>query len=334
MRSELLFLLALSSLAAPASAEDAERVLRRSLERPRSSYEGEIKVVTRGEARTVLVRHAPPGRWRREVVDASGKTLLVVVSDGKVEWVYDVRRASARKGEPMDADYKLMDPDEEYALLTRNYELRLAGKESVAGRSAVVLEALSRRSGKLARRLWVGRDGLVLRRGAYAEDGSETSSMEFLRIEPLPKGQADFSFTPPPGVKTAESRWQPDFMDVDEAAAASGLKPRLPAWLPQGFVFESVNVMPYKGGSLLHIRFSDGVDALSLFQCPPGARLRLGWGSMGAPQAMRVAGEKGRLAVSAEGKVLEWHKGTERFVLIGPLSTESMKRVAESVPEK
>jgi len=324
--------LLLAALAVPVLAQDSEDLLKLSLSRPAAAYSGEMRVSARGQIRTIRVSHAPPDRWRREALDSEGKPLLIIVSDGRTQWTYDVRRSLVRKGEPADPDYKLMDPDEELALLMRNYELKLSGKEPVAGRSASVLEVSSRITGKPARRLWIGKDGLILRRIAYGEDGAETSSMEFVRIGPLPKGQADFSFVAPPGVRVVESRWKPDFMDLEEAADASGLEPRLPAWLPQGFVFESVNVMPFKSGSILHLRFTDGADALSLFQCPPKARLRLGWRSMGPPKTVRVAGEKARLALSAEGKVLDWRRGGQRFVLIGPLSAEAMRKVAESVP--
>lgn len=322
----------LLALAVPALAQDAERLLKLSLSRPEAPYAGELRVSARGQVRTVRVRYAPPDRWRREALGPDGKLLLLVVTDGRTEWVHDVRRALVRKGEPADPDFKLMDPDEELALLERNYELKTAGKETVAGRSASALEVASRYTGKLVRKLWIGKDGLVLRRVSYGEDGAEASSMEFVRIGPLPKEQADFSFTPPPGARVVEARWKPDFMDLEEAEEASGLKPRLPAWLPQGFVFESVNVMPFKDGALLHLRFTDGADALSLFQCPPKARLRLGWKSMGPPKTVRVSGEKARLALSAEGKVLDWRRKGERFVLIGPLSAEAMRKVAESVP--
>ncbi|MBI5242953.1 MAG: hypothetical protein HY922_04610 [Elusimicrobia bacterium] len=339
MRGSALFLSLAFFGAWAEAALGPEDVLRLTLERPRAAYEGEFEVGTlssgRAETRSVKVRYAPPGRWRREILDSAGKTRMIVVSDGRSEWVYDVRRSMAWKGEAADPDYKLLDPDEEYELILRNYELRLAGTEAVAGRRASVLEVLSRASGKPARRLWVGKDGLVLQRRAYSEDGSETSAMRFTRVKSLGKSEdADFSFSPPPGVRVLESRFGPDYMDLDEAEEASGGKPRLPAWLPPGYVFESVNVMPFKGASLLHTRFSDGVDALSLFQYPPGARLRLGWGRMGRPKETRVSGSRARLALTADNLVLEWKTSGHRFVLIGPLSAESMRRVAESVQDK
>jgi len=334
-------LLAGSLLAGPAPAAaaapwrpDADEVLRLALDKPRAAYEGEFELRTSSSPKQIVrVSFVPPGHYRREILDASGTTRMLVVSDGKTEWVYDARRAAAWKGEPADPDYKLLDPDEEYGLIERNYGLRLAGAEAVAGRRAAILEVLSRRTGKLVRRLWVARDGLVLRRIAYGEDGAEASAMTFTRVGASAKG-GDFTFSPPAGVRVLQSRWQPDYMGLDEAESASGLKACLPSWLPPGYVFESVNVVPFKDAKLIHVRFSDGVDALSLFEYPRDARLRLGWSRMGRPKTVRVGGTRARLGAAAEGKVLEWRTEEHRFVLIGSLSAESMRRVAESVQEK
>jgi len=341
MRSSLLLAALILAGAANGSAAswkpDPEEVFRLTLARPRSAYEGECEVQAlsggKTETRIVRVRFAPPDRYRREILDASGKTRMLVVSDGRQEWVYDVRRAAAWKGAPADPDYKLQDPDEEVALIRRNYDLRMAGTESVAGRQAAVLEVVSRRSGKPARKLWVDEDGLVLQRRTFSEDGLESSWMKFTKVGTLPKA-VGFGFSPPDKVRVLVGRWQPDYMEIDEAEAASGVKLRLPAWLPPGYAFESVNVMPFKGASLLHTRFSDGIDALSLFQYPRDARLRLGWSRLGRPKTLRLGGARARLVVTADGKVLEWRTESHRFVLIGPLSVESMRRMAESVQEK
>lgn len=128
-------------------------------------------------------------------------------------------------------------------------------------------------------------------------------------------------------------RWRGDFLDLDEAAAQSGMAPMLPRRLPEGFVLESVNVLPYKGASILHARFTDGVGLLSLFQYPRTARLRLGWGKLGRPKSVRVGLSRGRMASTGDGKILDWKGARFRFVLIGPGSAESLRRVAESVEE-
>lgn len=312
--------------------EDALAVLRRSLEAAAVPYEGQVHVASGAGAQareaTVSVRYQSPQRYRREISDRRGFPTATIVSDGRSEWVYDRRRRMAWRGEPADADYKLLDPDEELELLSRNYEFRLAGREAVAGLPCDVLELRSR-DGRLAQRLWSERArGLILRRESFSHDGRAGSRMRFLRVRlPARHSAEDFEFHPPAGVRVLESGLKPDYMGLEEAAQATGMTPRPPAWLPPGYMFESVNLLPHKGATMLHYRYSDGADVLSLFQCPRGVRLDLG---RAASEPARVGGSRGRLWVGPDGKVLEWSAG-DRFALVGALRLEELRRVAESV---
>lgn len=324
-------LLALPAAAAPAPS--ALDVLRMGQEGPSVPYEGELLVRGPGSGRekVLLVRFAPPARYRREVADRFGLPELTVVSDGRVEWVYDRREETAWKGEPADPDYKLLDPDEEYGLLARNYDVSLRGEAEVVGRRAWVVEVRAREDGRTVRRVWVDQEhGLVLERRSYRSDGREASWMRFNRLRiGAPAPEDAFSFVPPAGARVLPSRLKPDYLGLEEAAEMTGMRPRPPAWLPAGYVFESVNLLPYRGATLLHYRYSDGVDVLSLFQCPPGVRLARSAGARGR-RPLALAGGRARLSLSDQGKVLEWESG-DRFVLVGDLPSDALKRVAESL---
>ncbi len=315
------------------SGVEAEDLLLMSLSAPEVSYEGELVLETvspKGEsvAKHVLVRFAPPDRYRREIVDENGFMKLLIVSDGETEWVYDRRRRAAWRGEPTDADHKLIDPDEEYDLIFDNYELKAGGSDRVAGRDCAVLEVREPAGGALVQKLSIDRErGLVLRRRVYRPDGGVASHMRYLRaVFSPPSGDWDFAFSPPSGTKVAARRIRPDFLEVDEVRTATDLEPRQPDWLPGGYVFESVNILPYRGRTVLHYRYSDGVEVLSLFQAPRHMPVR----HSGSVVGLRVGSAQAKLAVGADGKMLEWTAG-DRFVLIGRLSVETMKRVAESI---
>ena len=304
MCTELALLLAL----APAFARESGPldVLRMTLDAPDAAYEGEITVKTRKGSQELLVRYSPPQRYRRQLLDELGAPVLTLVSDRSTEWVYDRRRAVVWQGKPADPDFKPLDPEEEYGLLTGNYAFRLGPEDEVAERECAVLEVRSRRDSALVQRLWVDKDyGLVLRRQSYGADGFLSNEMRFLRVA-LPAEDAgwDFSFRPPPGVKVEKSRIRPDPMELWEAAAVSDIEPRTPSWLPPGFVFESVDMVPYQGSSLLHFRYTDGVDALSMFQCPAG----LEGSFLGAAESsdVRLSRATARLALRADRKLLEW----------------------------
>ncbi|MBI3296796.1 MAG: hypothetical protein HYZ75_01435 [Elusimicrobia bacterium] len=335
MSTELL-LAALVLAGAPVRADDgATALLEEALEPPATAYEGELSVMTarggRRETRHLLVRFSPPDLYRRETLDALGTAELVVVSDGKTEWVHDRRSGTVWQGLPPGREHGLSDPDEERALLADNYAVRVLPDAAVAGRPCRVLEVAPRRGGPVVLRLWIDAvEGLVLQREAYEPDGTESLLVRFERVAYGAKGRAaDFRFRPPAGARVVKSRPAPEALELEEAAKATDMKPRLAAWVPPGYVFESVSLLPYKGATILHYRWSDGVDVLSLFQAPARARVRPPTG--GRPRKETVAGGPGALTVLPDGKALEWSAG-DRFVLVGRLGLESLRRVAESVP--
>lgn len=339
MSTELLLaaLLALPAAAAPAAPaeEDALTLLEDSLDPPHTAYEGRLEAVERvgqkEERRLLAVRYAPPHHYRRETLDRFGIPEQTVVSDGKVEWTYDRRVGTAWRGAPAERERGWADPDEERALLADNYTAVLEGDETVAGRPCRVLAVRPRRGGPPVQRLWRDAErGLVLQRVVYDPGGEEVSRMRFQTVTYDPPQKAsDFRFRPPAGVKVVRSRPAPDALELEEAAKATDLAPRPPAWVPPGYVFESVALLPYRGATILHYRWSDGVDALSLFQAPKRVSVKPAAG--GAPRAEKVGAADARLTLGPDGRSLEW-AADGRFVLVGRLSLEDLRRVAASVP--
>jgi outer membrane lipoprotein-sorting protein len=321
--------LALSARAAP--APDALELLRRSQTPPQTAYAAEFSVERgaggKAAARRVVVRFSPPDLYRREVLGPSGRTLQLVVEDGKTEWISVPARRRVWQGAPADPLAKRFGPDEELERLAENYELELSDGGKIAGRPAWLVALRSRSDGSLARRLWLDRSSaLVLRGESFRPDGSLAGTEEAKSLRWGAQDPDLFRFSPPPG-STVVKRTEPDYLALDEARAA-GLEPRLPAWLPAGYVFESLDVMAKGRRSVLHVRFSDGIEVLSLFQCPPQLRFDLG----GRPRrSVRLKTGRGFRTSTAEGNVLSWSSGGGRFILIGAASGETLRRVAESI---
>jgi outer membrane lipoprotein-sorting protein len=320
--------------ARPSAPPDALAVLRASLEPPQAPYSAELSVERRegpeGKvlARRLAVRFSPPDLYRREILGPTGETLQLIVEDGRNEWIYDPARRKVWQGEPADPLFKRFGPEEEFDRLSENYDVAIATGEPVAGRSTWLLTLRARSDGALARRLWVDRrSSLLLRTEAFRPDGSAADSMRFgrLQFEP-PQDRELFRFSPPSG-STVVKRVEPDYLALDEAKAA-GVEPRLPAWLPSGYVFESLDVMAKGRHNIVHYRFSDGIEVLSLFQCPPRVRLNLG---ARLSRRVKLSVGRGYRTRTAEGNVLSWSSGGWRFVLVGSASDETLKRVAESV---
>lgn len=318
----MLFLLL--ALALPANAArkphlpEADALLRKAAAVP-PPHEG----VLLAGARRVRVAFLPPGKWRREVLGENGETSLLYVSNGRTQWLYDAKRRRAWTGEASDPDYKQLGREDETDLIAENYEMSVSTGEPVAGRSTWLLTLRSKTDGKAERRYWLDRRGGLVLRSETPFSRSRFESVAYGR----PKAEA-FRFSPPEGVAVSR-RSERDYLGLDQAKAASGLEPRPPKWLPGGYVFESVDVLERGGRNLLHARFSDGVNVLSLFQCPP--RVKLDFGGQ-KRETVRLSAGAAELAETPEGRVLAWESRGERFVLVGRLSPEALKKVADSVP--
>ena len=278
--------------------------------------------------RRLAVRFGPPNLYRRELLGPSGETAQLVVEDGRSEWIYDPVRRKVWQGEPADPLFKRFGPDEEIERLVENYDVSVSTGGEVAGRPTWLLTLRARSDGALARRLWVDRSSrLVLRRESFRPDGTVGGSETFTR---LGWGAASdpglFRFSPPAG-STVVRRTEPDYLALDEAKTA-GVAPRLPAWLPSGYVFESLDVMAKGRRNIVHYRFSDGIEVLSLFQCPPRMRFDLGFRPR---QGVKLKVGRGFRTRTAEGNVLSWNSGGSRFILVGSASDDTLRRIAESV---
>ena len=322
-----LLLLGLSVSAAAGLPEPLE-LLRRSGTPPEKAYAAEFSVERPGApARRVTVRFSPPDLYRRETLGPSGETLQLVVEDGRTEWISVPARRKVWQGAPADPLSKRFGPDEELERLAENYELDVSDGGRVAGQATWLVSLRSRADGVLARRLWLDRaSALVLRRESFRPDGSPAGTEAARSLRWGAQGPAQFRFSPPAGAAVVR-RTEPDYLALDEAKAA-GLAPRLPTWLPSGYVFESLDVMAKGKRSVLHARFSDGIEVLSLFQCPP--RMRFDLGSRPRRSVTLKTG-RGFRTDTAQGRVLSWSAGGERFILIGAVSDETLRRVAESI---
>jgi outer membrane lipoprotein-sorting protein len=341
MKALFTLLAALTLCAAPAAARkprgpklpDAEDLLRKVMQSKPPAYEGRVVVETflpkLAPPKEMDVRFVPPGKYRRETLDEKGEPAQVVVSDGSTEWIYDKAKSRVWSGEPPDPDYKQLGRDDESDLLEANYEAAVSTGEAVAGRSTWLLELRSREGGAVGRRLWVDRrNGLILRAQVFEPEGGLTAETRFEEVKFTKRQKKSFfTFTPPPGAAVVK-RLEPDFMALDQAKSASGLEPKTPGWLPSGYVFESLDVLQRGGKNIIHYRFSDGINVLSLFQCPP--RVTLDFGGKPGERVLLGSG-RGTLAWTPEGRVLGWSAGRSKFVLVGAVPPETLEKIADSV---
>ncbi|MBI5209074.1 MAG: hypothetical protein HY927_03780 [Elusimicrobia bacterium] len=305
-----------------AALPDPVETLARGLAGPSVSYDGTVSVRgAKGRSKKMRVRCAPPA-CRREIVDSKGAALLVVVTDGAREWVFDKRLNKVWQGAGPGSP-------EEGKAYAAHYRIAVSTGGRVAGRPSWRVE-LSPKSGvALRRRLWIDREqGLILRDESYLPDGTTVSKSRYSRVAYGVSHDAGLFAPDSPAGALKAGRLDMDDGERSRARESSGLEPKTPAWLPSGYVLEGVELVAHRDKKIVHYRYSDGVHALSLFQSPPRARLDLGTKDR---RDVRLAAGAGFASWSDEGGVLGWTQGETRLVMVAPLGIEALERIAESV---
>ncbi len=272
-----------------------------------------------------VVSFSPPNLYRREILNSEGKVKEVAISNGKSEWIYD---KIAHQYWEMAAPEN---PDEgkELARLRANYQAVASGFERMGGRRAFKVELRSKKDQSLARVLWFDpKYGVVLKSRIFNARGTLISETTFQKIRFFLKKPANpkwFSFQPPkkatPAKKTLDAL-------LEQARTRAKINPLTPSWLPFGYALEKVQALSQKGQAVIQEEFSDGINALSLFEYPEAATLAA---EGGASEAVALTSGQGRIRQTSEGAVLDWSRGNLRLVLVGALEKEDLLRIANSV---
>lgn len=152
------------------------------------------------------------------------------------------------------------EPGRPTALLARNYALSVHGSEQVAGRDCVVIEA-RRSGGSLAARFWLDEEtALMLRREVYDAAGEAIKASSFVEITIGRPTQWD-GHLPPAAPRTTAERLP--------LAAADRLRAdgwTVPAAFQPGLTLSGVGTSVGESGAVVHLSYSDGLSAVSLFE--------------------------------------------------------------------
>jgi sigma-E factor negative regulatory protein RseB len=242
--------------------------------------------------------------------------------------VVNVRETADGRGERvLDSDEPgvtgLPSPSEaEMRLLAEHYILNVDGRESVDARPADVV-AVRRPDGSLAARFWLDRaTGLVLRRELLDQNGRMMRSSVFvdLRLQPDLKAAA-LPTTPIP---------LPWSGRVEPAKAVAALVPRgyhVPMQLASGFTLFDARLGSTPSGRVLHLSYSDGLNAVSVFE------------QRGRLDASRLVGwhrqDLGGRSVWAHGGMparFTWSTGGTVYTVLSDAPVPSVSSVVSALP--
>jgi sigma-E factor negative regulatory protein RseB len=174
-------------------------------------------------------------------------------------------RLSVRGGAPQDAATFLAGGSgaeqasqmtvQSLQLLTEAYAVRLAERDSVAGRPSAVVEVS--RAGAVVARLWVDEaSGLLLRREILDTSGRLVRESTFIDVHVAP---SDFMAHLPPAVPDAPSHGQ-GVRDVHSLESTGWDCPH------QAGTMQLVGTEVLSGTHALHMTYSDGLSRMSVFE--------------------------------------------------------------------
>jgi len=286
------------------AAPDAEQLLRASEQAERNhSYRGMRLTRMRFQEQTVNalanVLHRKPATTRTEYVLPPTMHGTVILQIGRERW-----RASSR-----DRRWQRVQQAAEGGnldLLLRNYALRTTGSELVANRPCVLLLITPKHEGNPSKRMWVDRaTGLVLRSELLNWKQQIVGGSTFRDLEIDPDLSAQSRLLDPPPVAQAPP-------------ARSGLTftPAHPRYVPPGYVFASTETVPLGKHLAAHLRYTDGLNTISLFQAPARAF---------ADQQPFAAAEYGFT------QVITWRRGDVAYALMGDIDPLELRKMGNSL---
>lgn len=296
---------ATASAEAPDEAPQARALLRLIEAGHRASYQGVQRIEMYPQGRrvdaTARVSHLhratrteieTPPRLRGMVIIERGRERLVR-RPGKDQW-----HASPGADVP------------HYRHLLARYQVAVLGTAQIAGQDTWVVEIRSRATNLPARKLWVDRQtGVVLRAEHYNWSGRLVYATEFETVDyqarPSP---ADFQVDDAQVVGEAPKPVPPDAGPVP-----------LPSYVPPGFrqVGRPLQMQTQRG-PVLHLRYTDGLNAISVF----------------VRKLARGETPRARPALTPMDQpfsaVVHHVKGDLRITLIGDLDPAELRRMAAS----
>lgn len=301
----------------------------------RYSYRGrQITTYWRsGHAEAVIISHRAPRLRRIDYLAPDIERGRSVVTDGRQEWQYDPRsRTLLHRRSERDAD-AVANAAENYDLLRTNYILGVVSEMKMwADRKTFVLTITRKTDRTLARRLWIdAATGLVLKRENYREDGKLAVTVAFSDINfhaLMPKTLFDLSsITGRIGVHRVEQNASGETsLPLRAARAQLGGVALVPPTL-KGYRLVSAALTKNGGTSLLHLRYSDGLNLVSLFEqrrTHPRRPTRV-------PASMsptRIGSRVGHITHRASLTALNWDLPTLNLTLMGEIAEPSLQALA------
>lgn len=284
-----------------------------------------------GRALEVLVFHRPQDDQRIQFLNPEAARGRLLVGDGTQQWEYEPHPPMLRHRRLSPG---ALDDDDllSYTLLRVNYLLAVdPHPRTVADRKTYLVTVKRPQGGTLARRFWIdGGSGLILKREIYGEDGKLAVTVGFSDITyhvALPASLFDLS-TLARTVHVAELPTAEIAVPLKTLPAQLAGKASAPVSLA-GYRLVGATTTKIGLRPVLHLRYSDGLNLVSVFEqrrtqqgrptlVPPGQRVIL----LGKTSV--------HIGHRASLTTLNWDTPTLNITLMGEMGFSTLRTLAQS----
>jgi outer membrane lipoprotein-sorting protein len=218
---------------------------------------------------------------------------------------------------------------EDRRLAERNYDARVVGGATVAGRPCDIVQVSPRGRGRPVWRLWLDRHtSFALKRERYNIEGTLTSGTEYREIT-FGTAVSPELFVIPSGWKVVDRDGSGARLEITELERRVGFSLKTPRYLPRGYVFlggyvqrrrhgdDAASSAPRPGLEMAELRYTDGLRVLSIFQRQPEA---------GPEPGRRGRGEDLRREERGEHRFRRGRGGEQDSVVRGGLGPSGAQR--------
>lgn len=320
-------------LAPPVRADDdAATLLRAAIDAPNAqSYIGEIQVVdigkTHADASIYRVEHRPQQthRWYLAPRNLFGDSLYQLRD---TTYAVDVKahRIIVTKNDARDDGVALAG---NLTLLLANYNAYFAPDASVAGRRARVIVLVNKYTGQTSMRAWIDRQThLILESERYNSSGALYEQTRFESIRYVTGLPAQTFIVPSGFPRIIGNTHARPSNDPTKIVARAGFSVHEPGYLPDGFVPVAGDISSPHGVRTVHLLYSDGLRAISLFQSRQDFHVSM----IGLqPQDVHVGTVMGQLGSTDTATILAWEHDGIHFELVGAIAREELVKIGASV---
>lgn len=284
-----------------------------------------------GRAVAVIVSHRAPALRRIDYLAPDTQRGRSVVTDTRQQWQYEPRQGRLLHRRLAANAEEVADAAEGYDLLRTNYVLQVVPHPRTWADRKVFLVTVTRKSPRTAaRKLWIdAATGLVLKRENYREDGKLALTVAYSDITfraPLPRTLFDLApLARRPGIRLIEERATGETpLRRDMVAGQLGGTAVAPSTLSG---YRLVSAALTQGGKMLHLRYSDGLNLISLFEQRRTQTRR----PTRVPPSMRparVGRRDGFVSHHASLTALNWDAGPLNLTLMGEIAEPSLQALA------